>query len=160
MKLYEIDKAYLDVIQDLDTEDDEQMKSDIMEQMDGLYEDKAAAVAAHIKNLEADVNAIDAAIKAMQVRLKSKKGQHEFYKSYLKGSMERTDHLKIERPEFVISVKKNPVAVQVDIDRLDGEFMVAKTTHSPNKKALKEALEDGREIDGATLIQNTSLQIK
>ena len=66
---------------------------------------------------------------------------------------------KVEGQEFSFTVKKNPPKVQIlNEDAIPPEFM----SYSPviNKSAIKDALEDGKEVPGAELVQSTRLDIR
>jgi hypothetical protein len=162
MKLYEIGKAYLDVLENVLSEDvDEEQRADIEEQMTGMLEDKLAAVAAHIKNTEAEAAAIKTAIDAMQARLKSKNNSVNFLKQYMIDWMTRTDHTAFETPQFAVKVKAKPPAVQVNNEELiPGPYIVTKTVTSVNKKDILADLKSGKEIPGCELYQGKRLDIK
>jgi Siphovirus Gp157 len=66
---------------------------------------------------------------------------------------------KVEGQEFSFTVKKNPLKVQIlNEDAIPPEFI----SYSPviNKSAIKDALEDGKEVPGAELVQSTRLDIR
>jgi hypothetical protein len=66
---------------------------------------------------------------------------------------------KVEGQEFSFTVKKNPPKVQiVNEDAVPPEFI----SYSPviNRSAIKDALEDGKEVPGAELVQSTRLDVR
>jgi hypothetical protein len=66
---------------------------------------------------------------------------------------------KVEGQEFSFTVKKNPPKVQiVNEEAIPPEFI----SYSPvvDRAAIKDALEDGREIPGVELAQSTRLDIR
>jgi len=57
---------------------------------------------------------------------------------------------------------RNSSSVQVDPDKVNSlpkEYKTIKVTEAPDKKALKDALKRGEEIDGVQLLENLNLKI-
>lgn len=161
MKLYEISEGMAQVIYKIEQGDIPlEQQADLLEQMDGAFDEKAVNVAAYIKNVEADVSAIQDAIANMKRRMDAKANAVKTLKDYLKHQMEKIGHLKIEVPEFVISVRKSPPSVQVDENKLPHEWLVSTITYRADKPLIKQALQDRVDIPGAKLVHNTNLQIK
>lgn len=66
---------------------------------------------------------------------------------------------KVEGQEFSFTVKKNPPKVQIlNEDAIPPEFI----SYSPvvDRAAIKNALEDGKEVSGAELTQSTRLDVR
>jgi hypothetical protein len=66
---------------------------------------------------------------------------------------------KVEGHEFTFAVKKNPPRIEItDEAALPPEFI----SYSPviNKSAIKDAMEEGKEIPGAELVQTTRLDVR
>jgi len=127
-------------------------------------QDKATTIEHVARGAEANNAAIDAeiarltALKAHRVKVASGLRQ------YLLDNMQRMGIEKIECPLFQISIKKNPPAVDVfDTINLPPEFMVvpepAPVVARPDKAAIKKALQEGKEITGARLVQGVRLSI-
>ena len=86
-------------------------------------------------------------------------------RDYLKDNMERAGIQKIECPMFSISIRVNPVAVEViDPLSLPKEFWRTPEPRppvsAPDKALIKTALQAGVEVMGARLTQTTRLDIK
>lgn len=60
---------------------------------------------------------------------------------------------------FKISIRRSSY-VDVLEDVLDKKYMVEKVTYSPDKKAIKDAIQSGEDVRGAKLLERESLQIK
>ena len=109
--------------------------------------------------------AIDAEIaRLMALRAKRDKVAQGL-RDYLKVNMERVGISKIECPMFSISIRNNPVAVEVlDPLSLPKEFWRTPEPRppvpAPDKAAIKAALQSGAEVMGARLTQSTRLDIK
>jgi hypothetical protein len=66
---------------------------------------------------------------------------------------------KVEGNEYWFKVKKNPPRVEiVDEEAIPPEFIGY--TPTVNKAAIKSALEDGKQVPGAELVQTTRLGIR
>ncbi|MCU1316965.1 MAG: hypothetical protein JWN63_2287 [Candidatus Acidoferrum typicum] len=66
---------------------------------------------------------------------------------------------KVEGQEFSFTVKKNPPKVEVvDEALIPPEFI--SYTPAINKAAIKDALEEGKEVPGAELVQSTRLDVR
>jgi len=164
LALYTIADQYLIDMQKLqEMEIDEQTFADTLEGLSGELEIKATNVAMFIRNLEASADAIKVAEKAMADRRKLIESKANRLKEYLLENMVRTGITKIESPHFVLSVRKNPPAVDVfNQDMIPDEYFDIPEPPAPslNKNRLKEDLKAGVVIDGARLTAGQSLLIK
>ncbi|MBR7085696.1 MAG: siphovirus Gp157 family protein, partial [Oscillospiraceae bacterium] len=66
---------------------------------------------------------------------------------------------KFTTARVAISYRKS-VSVQVDESLLDKKYMKEKVTYTPDKIALKKALQAGENIEGAYLEEKPNIQIK
>jgi hypothetical protein len=57
------------------------------------------------------------------------------------------------------STRKSTSVEVLDVNSLPNEFKTLKLTESANKILLKEAIKQGKEIDGVRLVENTNLKI-
>lgn len=164
LALYEISNQYLADLNKLNELDlDEQTFLDTLEGLSGELEQKSIAVAMYIKNLEASADAIKQAEKSMADRRKAIEAKDDRIKKYLLENMLKTGITKIECPQFVLSVRKNPPSVDVLMqDQIPDEYFDIPEPPPPtlNKKRLAEDLKAGVVIEGARLTQGHSLQIK
>ena len=164
LALYTIADQYLIDMQKLqEMEIDEQTFADTLEGLSGELEIKATNVAMFIRNLEASADAIKVAEKAMADRRKLIESKANRLKEYLLENMVRTGITKIESPHFVLSVRKNPPAVDVfNQEMIPDEYFDIPEPPAPtlNKNRLKEDLKAGVVIDGARLTAGQSLLIK
>jgi hypothetical protein len=146
---------------DLDLPDE--VIADTLEGMAGELEVKATNVAAFARNLEATAQAIKEAEAAMSARRKALEKRADSLRHYLLANMQRTGIKRIESPQFVLTVKDNPPAVEVfDYLQLPAEFMrqPEPPPPSPDKAAIKEAIKAGAEVPGARLTQSQRLEVK
>ena len=61
---------------------------------------------------------------------------------------------------FTLSLRKSKSVEILDMELLPATYITSKTTISADKKAIKEAIESGLSIPGATIKENHNLQIK
>lgn len=76
--------------------------------------------------------------------------------------MEELGLEKIETELGVLTIAKNPASIDVyDENLITDEYKKEKITVSIDKTAIKNAIKEGKEIQGARLIEDkTSLRIK
>ena len=147
----------------LDSTDDAQTINDTIEAESYPLEIKAQQVAYAPKILDAEADAIDAAVKDMQARAKTKRNRAAQIRDYLKSSMELAGVTKIDCPHFQISIKNNPPSVDIfEASLIPVEFMRQPEAPppAPDKAAIKDAIKSGAEVAGARLTQGTRIEIK
>jgi len=164
LTLYQVSDQYLADLEKLnDLELDDQTFKDTLEGLTGDFELKVTNVSMYVRNIEASVEAIREAEKQMSNRRKAMENKINRLKQYLKDNMIRTGITKVDCPYFQLSLRNNPETVEViNLDEITPEYFDIPPLPAPvlNKKAVKDAIKSGIEINGAKLIQNQSLQIK
>jgi len=164
LALYTIADQYLIDLQKLqDMEIDDQTFADTLEGLSGELELKSINIAMFVKNLEVSAEAIKAAEKTMADRRKAIEVKADRIRQYLLDNMLRTGITKIESPHFVLSVRKNPPAVDVvNLQMIPSNYFDLPEPPAPtlNKNRLKEDLKAGVEVEGARLTVGQSLSIK
>ena len=160
--LYELSEDYRQALQILaDPELPPEAVADTLEGMIGTLEDKATNIAMFFRNLEATAAAIKEAEETMTKRRKALETRVSWLKGYLKDNMERCGIQKVESPWFVLSIQKNPAAVDIlDEGSLPDEFVEIVTTRKVDKTSIKKAIEAGEEVPGAVLTRGTRLSIR
>ena len=144
----------------------EEVINDTLEGLQGELQVKAQSVARFIANQDAMADAIDNAAAAMAVRAKRLRSRTEYLRNYLLVNMQAAGIQKLDSPELVVQVKKNPPAVVVfDEASVPAEFMVTPAPPPPppprpNKAAIKDALKSGVEVPGCRLEQGVRLEVK
>jgi hypothetical protein len=141
----------------------EEVIRDTLEGLQGDIAVKAKNVAFAVRNLEAGAAAIKEASKAMAERAARVQRRADSIRNYLLFCMQATGTTRLECEEFTIAVRENPPAVVVNEDAsVPAEYMVQEPAPPPrpDKKALKEALQSGKEIRGVWLERGVRLEIK
>lgn len=137
--------------------------ADTLASLVGDFEVKAVAVAKFILNLEAEAAAVKEAAAAMNLRSTRLEKRAESVRHYLLLQMMAMNWTKINTPEFVIKRCTNPPAVTVTNDVIVPAQYWVQPEPPPlrlNKKALKEALQSGKEVPGCYLDNAERVEIK
>ena len=156
MKLYEITELQ----NELELEEDNELKQDLQELIAIELEKKSNNIIYAIKNLEGNNLAIDAEIERLKA-IKDKNIKNvDSIKNHILNFMKTNNIDKIQTDLATFSTRKSK-STQIDsIELLPQEFVTVKQTFQPDKTAIKKAIESGREVAGANVIENISLQIK
>ena len=164
MNLYQITQEYASSVAKLkNTELSEEVIADTMDGMAGDLEDKAINYCFAIRELEAESKAQDEIAKAHLARSESTLKRAEHLKKTLFASLKIAGKEKIDRPEFVITFRKNPPSVIVDdLSLIPKDYFKEPILPPPSldKALVKKAIQDGFEINGVHLEQGESLSIK
>ena len=139
---------------------DEETKADTLDSIDWTdqFEEKVENTAKVIKNKEASKKLIKEEIDRLTARYKSLDNDVVWLKRSMQKAFEITGHEKVKGLLFTVYMAKNQPSVIVDEDLLTKKyFVIAK---KPDKNAIKELLNAGKKIKGATLQESRSLRIK
>lgn len=153
MKLYEIDEAILGCI---DTETGEILDADKLNALQIEREKKLENVALWIKNLTSDAEALKAEKQAFAERQKAAESKAESLKKWLTEALAGE---KFKTTRVAVSFRKTKSVQVADIWQLDESF-VKYAEPTPDKAAIKKAIEAGQEVTGATLVENVSISVK
>lgn len=163
LTLFEIAKEYrhiTDVLQDADV--DEQTLSDTLEGERWPLELKAANYGFVIRNMEATAAAIKEAEAKMAARRKALETRAKYLTERLKTGMEIAGVTRLTCPHFDIKIANNPASVDIyEPGLIPAEFMrqPEPPPATPDKTAIKAAIQAGKEVPGAMLARGTRLVI-
>lgn len=118
-------------------------------------ENKLEGVALWIKNLEATAKAIKAEREVLKARQEQAEHKALALREWLSGAL---DGEKMETPKVKVSYRKS-TAVEVD-DRLPKKWCSKKIVYTPDKVAIKTAIQNGKRITGAKIVERQNIQIK
>lgn len=163
LRLYEIADQYQFILRDLYDEETGEISENTIAKLQELgdsLETKCINITRIFKQIDAEREAIEKERKAMAAREKSLKNQVDRLKDYLLSNMERCEIKKIECPQFVISLQKNPPSVDTyDESVIPEEYK--KVTISFDLQKMKEDIsKKGIAIPGVRLLQRSSLRIR
>ena len=154
MTIYEIDQSIAECV---DEETGEVIDFERLSALAIERDKKIDNVASWYKSLNAEADAIDGEIEALEARKKSKKTKSESLKAYLSdilsGSKFETARNKIT---FIL---RDAVSI-TDEKALPTEYINETITTKPDKKAIATAIKAGRTVVGAELVKNNNIQIK
>jgi hypothetical protein len=162
LKLYEIESEYISLAQAIieadgvaTPEQEEMLK---INQTD--LETKARGYGFICKDLDNDIALIDAEISRLQVFKTARNKTITQLKDRLLDAMILFGVDKIESPTLNISLRNSESVEIEDEQYILDEFCTIKTTKTPNKTKIKEAIKQGEVVFGAVLKQNKNIQIK
>lgn len=153
MKLYEIDQAIMDLI---DNETGDIIDIEMFDSLQMEREEKIEGIALYIKDLKAEAEALKAEKIAFAERQKVAENKVESLKNYLAYALKGQ---AFKSTKAVVSFRKTQQVDVPDIHKLDENFLRYKDPEA-DKTAIKEAIKAGQIVKGATLIENTSVIIK
>jgi len=159
--LYQVKTDYLDLISQI-----EQAEGELTPELESALtinkaelEVKSIAYTEVIKQRESLNTRIDEEIK----RLQALKKQNDTLVTKLKNNLLNAVNLfgNYEAGFLKFSTRKSKaVIVDIDTNDLPKEFKTIKVTEAADKNAIKKAIENGNEVRGCYIIENTNLQIK
>ena len=134
------------------------------EAIEGEIEYKADNLACVLKTLEAEAAAIKAEEKNLAERRKQKENASERIKSYLSDILQKLDINKLETARNKITFRKSESVIVNDgfiaWARENRDDLLTFSEPTVNKTAIKKALKDGAEIEGAYIESKQNIQIK
>jgi hypothetical protein len=163
LTLYQIADDYLAALDGLAEMDDLPVEAfaDTLAGLAGTFQDKAVNVAAYIRSLDAEAQAIAAVKQSMERRHQALVRQADRLRGYLQGEMERTGLTRITHPWLALRIQVNPPSVVIEDEGLlpDG-FRETITTVKLLKAEIGKALKAGQAVPGAHLEQTSRLVIQ
>lgn len=153
MNLFEIES---EITQCFDAETGEILDVEKLENMQMLKENKIENIACWIKNLEAEAKAYKEQKASFAERQQSAEKKAESLKEYLHKVLngEKFKTIKCE-----VNFRKSQKVDIPDVYKLDENYLkYAEPT--PDKMAIKRAIQNGQEVAGASLIESISMSIK
>lgn len=137
--------------------------ADTLESLSGEIEAKAPMVAMMARNLEATASAIKEAEAEMAARRKAIENRAASIRRYLMENLQACGITKMECPQFSIRIASNPPSVDVfDEGQIPAQFMKQPEPPppSPDKTAIKSALNSGVDVPGCRLVRGQRIEIK
>lgn len=160
MKLYEISdaiRAALDHI-DVDPETGEILNADNLHAVEAEASDKIEATALYLRELDAEAKAAKEEADRMLARVKSMQKRSDYLKAMLLDALHATGKVKTAR--VTVSIRTTQAVAVDEGANLPEAYTTVKTTVSPNKVAIKQALLDGVEVPGCSLEARESVSIR
>lgn len=167
MKLYELTEEFntLNAMFEAD-EIDEQTLNDTLESLTCDLNEKADNIACLIKQSALEADAIRTEELNLAKRRKQKEAQVDYLKSYLSAELQKMGIDKIETARNKISFRASESVEIADTDEFvkwamdNGDGYLTYAEPKINKTAIKKALKDGVEVNGAVIVKNNNLQVR
>ena len=112
------------------------------------------------KSFENDVSSIDQEIKRLGSLKKSKINAVDRLKETMKTAMNIYGIEEIKTPTIKINFRKSESVEIINESSIDAIFKSSKVVESIDKIAIKKAIKEGNNIEGAILNINQNIQIK
>ncbi len=157
LKLYEIKKAYMDVM-NLDV-DEETLKM-ALDAVQVDIKEKANNIGYVLRTLEAEEKAYDAEIDRFKALKDSAKAKAESIKKYLAETLQDMEIPKLSTEHFKFSFRKSESVDVLDPELIPDDYKTTKTEIRISKTDIKKAIKNGESVVGARLITRQNLQIK
>lgn len=158
MNLYNIKSEYLAIAQELaEGELTPELEQALMITEANLQE-KAINYGYVIKNFESEVDIIDEEIKRLNALKKARVNAVEKLKTNISDAMQLFGILEVKAPTFKMNFRKSE-SVEI-YEGLSQEYITEKISYQPDKIAIKNAIKEGKTVNGAGIIINYNLQIK
>lgn len=170
MSLTEIVAAFRDLLLVVDEQDGE-VTDELFAALEAVEADLAKKVDGCLwvaVEAEGRADVLAARAKALGERASVLANTGKRLRAYVHESLKAAGVPKLETPNFVASVNKNPASVEIEDEaafieahRAEPELVATKTTYSVIKKAVGDRLKAGEAILGARLITDrTNLKVK
>jgi hypothetical protein len=160
--IFNIQQEYINLLNQLE-ESDGELTPELEQALiiaEQELEIKSVGYAHVIRKVESDVGIIAAEIKRLQALKKAKETTVERLKTSVETAMELFGIKKVETPTMVLTLRPSESVTIEDESKLPKEFIVAKTTYTPDKVAIKKAIKAGEPVSGAAITINQNLQVK
>lgn len=160
MKLYEISDAIRQALDhiELDEETGEILSADALHAVEAEASEKIEATALYLRELDAEAKAAKDEADRMLARVKSMQKRSDYIKSMLLDALHATGKVKTVR--VTVSIRTTKAVEIAEGANLPEAYTTVKTTVSPNKVAIKQALLDGVEVPGCHLEARESVSIR
>lgn len=112
------------------------------------------------KQLQADAKMLKDEEEAISIRRKRAERHAELVKNRLENQMILLGRMQFKDTKVDISFRKAKKVEITNEELLPEEYVSVKTTTAPAKALIMTALKEGKEVQGATLVETQNIQIK
>lgn len=163
LSLYNITNGFITLFEK--AENEELTQEEIEEQGNELalaLKNKSTSIIGYVRNLDLTSEALKNEIDRLTTMKKAVDNKNTKFKEYVKENMENLNLQKIDTELGSLTIAKNPVSVEIyEENMISDEYKKEKITVTIDKTAIKNAIKEGKEVQGARLIEDkTSLRIK
>lgn len=138
---------------------------DIADTLEGIeceLGDKLDAIMLYARNLEGQAKTLDEESKRLSDRKKSFENQVKNLKKYALDCLLKSGLDKLKTTKNTFTARKGSTSVVIENeDLLPNDLVQVQVVTTPDKKAIKEAIEEGKKVAGAHLeIGERTLQVR
>lgn len=156
MTLYELNIQMQEILAMAESgEFDEDLINGTLEGVEGEIETKLDSYGVIVNELQADLNKVDNELKRLTAKKKTLSGSIDFLKNNVRATLERMGKKTVKGDRFTWSITKNggkaPVIIKEGTSILSIPEDYQDWDVKFNKTAIREALENGKELDFAYL---------
>jgi hypothetical protein len=160
--IWKINSTYLHIMEEVDVNEgliNEDIEKHLLSNENDLQEtlDQLLLV---IRKAESEVNIIDAEISRLKVLKEGKERSVSSFKNIIKKTLELRGMSSFDLPTGKVYFRNSESVEISDESLIPKEYLVEKIKHTPSKTMIKEALNSGKKVPGASISKNTSLIIK
>ena len=140
-----------------------EIKPEIMQQLSisrNELETKAVDYGYVIKAFDDEIDIIEREIERLEERKAYVKKNKERMKTIVSSAMEEFGINKIKSETLQLSFRKSESVDIFDESLIDDKFKKVKTEISLDKTAIKNAIKNGEDVQGAKIVEKNNLQIK
>ena len=162
ISIYQIEQSYNQLAEEL-IDNGGELTTELSEALaitEEQLQNKSVAYSFVIKEMDAEIDIIDAEIKRLQAMKKTRENASERLRANIKHAMELFNIDEIKTPLVKINFRKSEAVEVDDVNQLPASYKVVKVTEQADKMAIKEAIKNGAEIPGCRIVANRNLQIK
>lgn len=163
MKLWEIkdeiEKCFSETVDEETGEILSEVNLQYLEELQMAFDEKVDNICCLIKNMDAEVKAFKTEEANLKKRRMAKENASQRLKDYLKAILNGQKFESVRSKISYRASKSTEVDMDLFMNNKDYDLYV-KTEITPNKTAIKKALEDGKELIGAEIVENQSMIIK
>lgn len=160
MNLFNIQQKYLSLANELSEGEFTSELEQALQINEAELKEKAVNYAYVIKQLGHEVNAVADEIKRLTELKKRNEKAIERMETAISNAMQLYGIDKVDSSFIKLSFRKSESVEVINEAQLTEQFTTTKTTVTPNKTAIKEAIKNGEVVEGAVLVTNFNLQIK
>lgn len=162
VSLYQIEQNYLTLVENL-IENGGELTPKLENELAITKQDlqnKGVCYGFIVKELEGNIDLIDLEIKRLNALKKPLVNSIDRLKNNLSQAMQMFEVTELKTPLLKINFRKSESVEIEDIGLLDSNFIKTTITKTADKIAIKDAIKQGENVQGAVLVTNQNLQIK
>lgn len=157
MNLYELARSYAE-LQEMDV--DEQTFLDTLESIQDVAASKVENCSKWMRSLKSEITAFKEEENRLKKIRMAKENKLKWLNKYVQDFLEISGVTKFEIGIFTLSIQKNPPSLEIyDATLIPKKYLKPQAPVLDTQK-IKELLQKGKEIPGATLRQTEGLRIR